>query len=432
MDEPSTTALSGNPLSSLRFRDNRVFWLGTSFSSIGQASFLVASSWLAFRLDGSGAVGIVTFATMIPLFLATLVGGVLADRRERRFLVLSAEAAQGVIAVAIALLALRGSMPLWGLVALVFASGIARAIEMPTVQAVLPSLVPRDELLNIFSLNNLANRGSRFVGPALIAPILGLGGLRAAAFAYLIIAVCYLLAILQVARVPKMHRQHETTLNVRQQVVEGVHYLRAHSVLGLLLGVVVLHCLLTMSFDSTLPLFASQNLHGSGAIYSSMVSAMGLGSIAAALLLAGMRSERGRGALLLIGGLGSGVATAVMAISMNSLFALSAIFLVGAVTTWFMTLANTMMQEAVPDQLRGRVSGIYLMSASGVMSFGNLGAGYLAANIGSAPVLGFPALLFIVLLLVISGVRPSLRHLYRAGTFAAEPAGSLSPLTPAD
>jgi len=432
MDEPSTASLSGNPLSSLRFRDNRVFWLGTSFSSIGQAAFLVASSWLAFRLDGSSAVGIVTFATMIPLFLATLIGGVLADRRERRFLVLSSEAAQGVIAVVIALLALRGSMPLWGLVTLVFVSGIARAIEMPTVQAVLPSLVPRDELLNIFSLSNLANRGSRFVGPALIAPILGLGGLRAAAFAYLIIAVFYLLAILQVVRVPKMHRRHETTLNVRQQVAEGVRYIGSHSVLGLLLGVIVLHCLLTMSFDSTLPLFASQNLHGSGAIYSSMVSAMGLGSIAAALLLAGMRSDRWRGALLLIGGLGSGLATALMAISMNNLLALSAIFLVGVMTTWFMTLANTMMQEAVPDQLRGRVSGIYLMSASGVMSFGNLGAGYLAASFGSAPVLGLPALLFIVLLIVISGVRPSLRRLYRAGTFATERTGSLPPLTPAD
>jgi MFS family permease len=97
-----------------------------------------------------------------------------------------------------------------------------------------------------------------------------------------------------------------------------------------------------------------------------------------------------------------------------------------------MTLANTMMQEAVPDQLRGRVSGIYLMSASGVMSFGNLGAGYLAERFGSAPVLGVPALLFVVLLLVISGMRPSLRRLYRAGTFATEPATSLQPLTPAD
>lgn len=432
MDEQGVATRRGNPLSSLRFRDNRVFWIGTTCSSIGQAAFLVASSWLAFRVGGSGAVGIVTFATMIPLFLATLIGGVLADRRERRFLVLAAEAAQGAIAVIIAFQALRGTMPFAELVVLVFLSGVARAVEMPTVQTVLPSLVPRDELLNIFSLNNLANRGSRFVGPALIAPILGLGGLHAAALAYLVIGALYLLAFVQVLRVPKMRQTQQTTLNVRQQVVEGVRYIGGHGVLGLLLGVIVLHCLLTMSFDSTLPLFANQNLHGSGAIYSSMVSAMGLGSIVAALLLAGMHSRRWYGALLLIGGVGSGFSTGLMAISMSNIMALSAIFLVGVTTTWFMTLANTMMQEAVPDQLRGRVSGIYLMSASGVMSFGNLGAGYLAARFGSAPVLGWPALLFVVLLILISTVRPALRHLYRTGTFATELAGSASPLTIAD
>jgi MFS family permease len=418
--EERVTVRRGNPLSSLRFRDNRVFWLGTSCSSIGQAAFLVTSSWLAFRLGGSADVGIVTFATLIPLFLATLLGGLLADRSERRLLVLAAQGAQALIAVAIALQTLRGSMPFLNLVTLVFLGGVARAIEMPTVLSVLPSLVPRDELLNIFSLNNLSNRGSRFVGPALTAPILGLGGIHAAALAYLVIGALYVLAILHVVRVPKMHQLHETTLNLRQQAAEGVRYIGAHAVLGLLLAVIVLHCLLTMSFDSTLPLLASQNLHGSGAIYSSMVSAMGLGSIVAALFLAGLHSRRLRGALLLVGGIGSGVATALMAVSMNTVLALSASFLVGAMTTWFMTLANTMMQEAVPDQLRGRVSGIYLMSASGVMSFGNLGAGYLSARFGSAPVLGFPALLFIGLLLGISGVRPVLRHLYRTGMFPIE------------
>ncbi|HET7035818.1 MAG TPA: MFS transporter [Thermomicrobiaceae bacterium] len=429
-DPPHEVAsLGGNPLSSLRYRDNRVFWIGTSFSSIGQAAFLVASSWLAFRLGGSGAVGIVTFATMIPLFLATLAGGVLADRQERRRLVLAAEAAQGVLALVIAVLAWRGAMGLAQLVVLVFLTGVARAIEMPTVQTVLPNLVPRDELLNIFSLNNLANRGSRFVGPALVATLLEL---RGPAPAFLVIALLYLLALSQVVRVPRMRQTHVSQLNLRQQVAEGAHYIAGHSPLGLLLLVVVLHCLLTMSFDSTLPLFASQNLNGDGAIYSTMVSAMGLGSIVAALLLASIHSQRGRGALLLIGGIGSGAATALMAISMNNLLALSAIFLVGMMTTWFMTLANTMMQEAVPDGLRGRISGIYLMSASGVMSFGNLGAGYLAARYGSAAVLGLPALGFIVLLLAFSGLRPALRRLYRAGSFSLEQPGALEPLNVAD
>jgi len=412
-----STRTRANPLSSLRYRDSRVFWFGTSVSSVGQAAFLVASGWLAFRLGGSRAVGIVTFATMTPLFLATVLGGLLADRCERRALVLGTQTTQSMIALVIGVLGIRGAMPLVALVPLVFLSGIARAVEQPTVQTVLPSLIPRDELLNIFALNNLATRGSRFVGPALTAPILAT---RGAGPAYLAIAVIYLLAISQVLRVPKMRHVGLVSIGLGEQVKEGGRYVARHRVIALLLGVIVLHCLLTMAFDSTLPLFADQNLRGSGAIYSSLVSAMGLGSIVAAFILAGMRSRRQRGALLLVGGIGSGIATALMAVAMNSLLALAAIFVVGAMTTCFMTLANTMMQEVVPDHLRGRISGLFLMSASGVMSFGNLGAGFLAARYGSAPVLGLPALLFILLLLVISGVRPALRHLYRRGTLATD------------
>jgi hypothetical protein len=309
-------------------------------------------------------------------------------------------------------------MPLPELVLLVFLSGIARAIEQPTVQTVLPSLVPRDELLNIFALSNLATRGSRFAGPALVATLLAT---RGAGPAFLVIAVLYLLAIGQVLRVPLKRQAALAPISLMEQVKEGGRYIRTQGAIALLLGVIVLHCLLTMAFDSTLPLFASQNLRGDGAIYSSLISAMGLGSIVAALALAAMHSRRQRGALLFVGGIGSGVATAAMAVMMNNLLALMAIFLIGAMTTLFMTIANTMMQEAVPDYLRGRISGIFLMSASGVMSFGNLGMGYLAARIGAPLALGPPALLFIVLLLIISGLQPVLRHLYRDGML---PAGS--------
>jgi MFS family permease len=409
---PRPPRIRANPLSSLRYRDNRVFWFGTTLSSIGQAAFLVSSSWFAFHLGGSGAVGLVTFATMVPLFLATLLGGLLADRMDRRKLVLGTEATQACIALVIGVLAIRGAVALPGLVALVFASGVARAIEQPTVQTVLPSLVPRGELLNIFALNNMANRGSRFAGPVLIASLLAT---RGAGPAYLVIAALYVLAFSQVLRVPMVRQAPLGPIGLVDQIKEGGRYIREQGVIALLLGITVLHCLLTMAFDATLPLFASQSLHGDGAIYSSLVSAMGLGSIIAALVLAAMHSRRQRGVMLFIGGIGSGLATATMAVMMNNLLALTSIFMIGATTTFFMTITNTMMQEAVPDQLRGRISGIFLMSASGVMSFGNLGMGYLAARVGAPLALGPPALLFIVLLLVISALRPVLRHLYRDG-----------------
>jgi MFS family permease len=406
-----------NLLSSLKFRDSRVFWVGTTFASIAQAAFLVSAGWLAFQQGGSGAVGLVTFATMLPLLLATPVGGLLADRMDRRSLVIGAEVVQCAVALVLGVQTVFGSMPLVELAPLVFLSGIARAVEMPTVQTILPNLVPPDELLNIFAMNGLGTLGSRFAGPAMMAPVLATQG---AGLAFLIIGVLYLPALAFVLRVPRMPRVDLATVSVREQILEGGRYIRQRGIVALLLGVVVLHCSLTMCFDSTLPLFAKQNLRGDGAIYSSLVSAIGLGAIAASLLLAGVRSPSVRGTLLFVGAIASGAATALMATASVWAFAMLAMFAVGASQALFMTLAITLVQEAVPDALRGRVTGLFIMSAGGIMSFGNLANGYLAGRFGASPVLGLPAVVFVILVLLISGLRPALRRLYEEGRLPAD------------
>ncbi|HEY7908358.1 MAG TPA: MFS transporter, partial [Thermomicrobiales bacterium] len=113
-----------NLLSSLNYRDSRVFWIGTTFASIAQAAFLVSAGWLAFQRGGSGAVGLVTFATMLPLLLATPVGGLLADRMDRRSLVIGAEIVQCTVALVLGVQTVLGAMPLAELVPLVFLSGV--------------------------------------------------------------------------------------------------------------------------------------------------------------------------------------------------------------------------------------------------------------------------------------------------------------------
>jgi MFS family permease len=406
-----------NLLSSLKVRDSRVFWIGTTFASIAQAAFLVSSGWLAFQLGGSGAVGLVTFATMLPLLLATPVGGLLADRMDRRSLVIGAEIVQCIVALVLGVQTVLGPMPLAELVPLIFLSGIARSVELPTVQTMLPNLVPPDELLNTFAMNSLGTLGSRFAGPAVMAPVLATQG---AGLAYLIIGALYLPALAFVLRVPRMPRVDLATVGVREQILEGGRYIRQRGIVALLLGVVVLHCSLTMCFDSTLPLFAKQNLRGDGAIYSSLVSAIGLGAIAASLLLAGVRSPSVRGSLLFIGAIASGAATALMATAGVWAFAMLAMFAVGASQALFMTLAITLVQEAVPDALRGRVTGLFIMSAGGIMSFGNLANGYLAGRFGASPVLGLPAVAFVILVLLISALRPTLRRLYEEGRLPAD------------
>lgn len=410
-------------LSSLQSRASRLFWFGATLSSVGQAAFLVSSGWLAFQLAGSGAVGLVTFATTGPLLFATLAGGVLADRSDRRKVVLSTQCVQGTVALFVGVLAVAGKLPLWALTVLVFVSGVARAVEMPTVQSVLPSLVAPEEMLNAFSLNGLATRGSRFIGPALVAPILAT---RGAGLAFLLVALIYMPAFAFIFRVPSLRKPHSSTLSIGEQIREGAQYIFSRSVLSIFLLVVVLHCLLTMAFDSTLPLFAAQNLRGNGAIYSTLIAAMGAGSIISGLILAGLRARRIQGTLLLVMGIASGLSTIWMSVTMVEWSSLVALFVVGATTAFFMTLANTMVAEAAPDHLRGRVSGIFLMSAGGMMSIGNLFNGYLAGRFGASPVVGLPAAVFIVLLLLIYAGQPMLRRVFTEGVLltpiAPEPA----------
>lgn len=408
--------LTGAVFLSLRYRNNRVFWIGTSISSIAQAAFLVSASWLAYEQGGASAAGIITFAVMFPFLLSTPIGGLLADRLDRRSIVLVTQVMQAALAALLGVLALADALPLWLLFALVLVSSAARTVELPTVSAVLPNLVPAEALLNNFSLNSLATLGARFVGPVLLAPVLALGGASAAFF---VIAMLYLPAYFYVRRTPPMPRGKLAVQGLAAQVVEGGRFIRAHGMIALLLGLLVLHCWLSMSYDSTLPLVAESNLGGSGATYSSLVAGSGIGAIIGSLVLAGLRRRERRGPFLVLSAIFSGLTVAFVAVSGIWALAFVAMVAVGMSQAVFMTLTMTLVQESVPDALRGRVTGLFLMSAGGVMSFANLGHGYLADRFGALPVLAIPALTFVVIVVTISALHTQLRRIYREGTLPA-------------
>ncbi len=405
--------LASTLFASLAYRDNRVFWIGTTISSIAQASFLVSAGWLAYEQGGGSATGLVAFATMFPFLLSTPIGGLLADRYDRRSIVVATQMFQGVLTLLLGGLELAGLLPLPLLIALVLVSSAARTVELPTVGAVLPNLVPKRVLLNNLSLNSLATLGSRFAGPALLAPVLALGG---AGFAFLLIAMLYLPALFWTRMTPPMPRGAITGASFGAQASEAIGYIRERGMVALLLALVVLHCWLTMSFDAVLPLVAEENLGGRGAVYSSLVAAGGIGAIVGSLALAGLRVRSWRGGLLLASGLGSGVTAILLAVAGIWPLAILAMVGVGLTQAMFMTLSNTLVQEAVPDAIRGRVTSIFLMSAGGVMSFGNLANGTIADYLGVWPVLVLPGIAYIIILLAVSAAQPALRSVYREGT----------------
>lgn len=413
MSKPSlSTRLTGSLLLSLRYRDNRVFWIGTSLSSVAQAAFLVSAGWLAFEQGGASAAGLITFAVMFPFLLSTPVGGLLADRLDRRTIILATQVFQAALAILLGIGSLLGTLPIWLLFTLVLISSAARTVELPTVGAVIPNLVPPEALLNNYSLNTLATLGSRFVGPVLLAPVLALAGAGAA---FLIIATLYIPAYMYVARVPAMPRGALAATTLKAQIVEGGQFIRTHGLVAALLAMLVLHCWMTMSYDSTLPLVADENLGGSGAVYSSLVGGSGIGAIIGSLAMAGMRNRSRRGPLLLGSAIFSGLSVAALGFAEVWILAILAMIAVGASQGVFMTLTIVLVQESVPDALRGRVTGLFLMSAGGVMSFANLGHGYLADRVGALPVLALPASGFIISVLLLSLLYPRLRGVYRDG-----------------
>lgn len=397
--------------SSFAHREFRALWAATALSSVAQWTLLTARSALAFHLTGgSGSVGLVVFAAMLPYVFVPPVGGVLADRFNRRTVATCTLAVSLLTAVAMAVLTLAGVVEVWHLFLLSLINGTARSVEMPATQAMVPALVPQRHLLNAVALTGVVTHGSRLLGPLITLFILGPFG---AGGTFLAAGLLYALGIWLMRRVsrPEQYAHPEGEGPVRQ-LTDGVRYAATEPVVGMLLLLVMFHCGLTMSYDALMPMYADEHVgHGSGA-FSLLMLTVGAGSMVGTLMLAGVSERRHRGRMLLVSGLLSGLSPAALALAMRWEPALVAAALMGATQALFMSLTNAFLQTATPDRYRGRVLSLYLMIGGGIMAFANLGAGFLADRWGTAPVLLIPAVAFTAIVLL-SLLGTTLRGVYR-------------------
>jgi len=406
-------------IASLRLREYRLLWSSTMLSASGQWTLVVGRGWLVHNLThSSGWVGVVTFASMAPFLLATPIGGVLADRFDRRRLSIVMQGVSLVASVALALLVFAGSVQAWEVVALALIAGIGRAVETPSTTAIIPNVVPTEYLLNAISLNSVANFGSRLVGPAVAALLLQY---LDAGSVFVMTAVFYLAAMLLLSRVRKTAEHARAEGGFWRQNVDTWKYIAVAPMMAVVFLLVGLHCGLTMSTDAIMPQLADRTLHGSSGTYGLLIMSFGAGTMAGTFSLGGLRSDQTKGTLLLITGVLSGVATAMLALMHSVLPAFLAMSVMGASQGMFMTIGNTLIQEVVPDQLRGRVSAAYLMAGGGAMSVGNLIEGPVADRYGVGLVLLLPSLAFLAFMMLLSGMGPGLRRLYRTGTLQRVP-----------
>lgn len=400
-------------LAALAYRDFRQMWLANFYGQAAAWALVATRGWFVFDQTHSTAmVGITTFAAMGPIFIVPPFAGVLADRFDRRTILAWTYAVNLAQNLVLAVLVLFGMAGVWHIVILTLINGIARAVQMPTSQALAANLVPRHTLLNALSLTAATQHASRLVGPGLIAPTLAFIGAPAAFF---VSAALYGLGWFQILRI-KTH----STGGVRagesfvQNFLAGIQYAFSQPLIRMVLILVILHCALTMAYESVLPAFAREQLTGSASAFSILLTALGFGGLIGSIYIGGVQSALTRGRLLLVMGVISGLGQVFLAFSTTMTLAIVACIVMGASQAAFMTMGQAVTQSLAADSFRGRLASINTFSLGGMMSIMNLANGFFGGIVHPAGVLAINGLLFVVVMLAsMAAMTP--RRVYTTG-----------------
>jgi MFS family permease len=396
---PPAVPLSTGAFASLRHRNFRIFWFGQLGSLTGTWMQATALGWLVLELTNSEfRLGLVTAATSLPVLLFTLYAGVVADRTDKRRIIVAAQAAALLFALVLAVLTHAGWITFGAILLLVLMHGTANAFEIPTRQSFFVDLVGKQDLTNAIALNSAAFNLTRIIGPAVAGFLIGSVGIAAA---FYLNAASYLAVIagLLLIRLPPFQRPVRTQ-SVAENLREGFVWIRGNRLPRTLVWLIAASSVLAFPYVMLLPVFARDILEVGAPGLGALLSASGAGALAGGLALAAIGSRVRRGPLLL--GASLAFAALVAAFALSRSFTLSMVLLAAAGFAMILNNAtvNALLQSLVPDELRGRVMSVYVFMFLGMAPLGSLQAGALARWLG-APValaLGSSALLVVTLL----------------------------------
>lgn len=371
---------------------------------------MVARGWLVLQMtDSAFMVGLVTFSALIPQLIFSPLAGVIVDRVNRRNLVIAARGVGALIALFLAVLTGTGMLEVWHIIVLSFLAGVGRSVDVPGVQSLVPNLVSREDLLNAIALNTLARNGTQVLGPLAAGPMIAILGIQAC---FYLGAGAYALSTWVTTRVITVPSDPATLhANLWHNLREGFQYIPTNPTALFIIVLVSGHCTLTMSTDAILPTFARDILGGDASTFSLIVVSLGLGGLGGTLILASLGNFNGKGLLLLVTTLGSGLTPIFLAGTSWYLISLVAAFSIGAGTSSYMAVSNTIIQSVIPDRLRGRVMSVYMMLAGGLMSIGNLVMGAVGSLWGVPLALALFGGLWLIFSLAVMLRRPFLMRL---------------------
>lgn len=385
-----SAAQPGTIASALRSTAFRRIFAGTFASNVGTWMQNITLIALAYQLTKNAwFTGVITFAQLGPTLLISPFGGALADRINRKALIVSMSAVQMSMSMVLAVVALADRPNQVVLVLVVATIGCASAINGPTVNALLPELVPRPDLQPAIALNSVSMNSSRVIGPLLGGAV---GSLLGPSAVFGINGLTYLFVIWAVATVdvdfsPK-GRSHVGPL---RQLVEGLRAARSNALIARVLITIAVYSFFSLIFIYQMPLLAERHLGLSGWRFNLLFSAFALGAAGGALAMGSVLSDFRRSKMTRVGLIVFAVTLTVFGTTSVRPIAFVSGFLVGAAYFVVVTALSTTLQMAVDDEVRGRIMGLWMMAWAGLVPLGGLVAGPIIDTINISAVLVFGA-----------------------------------------
>ena len=372
-------AVLGDTFAALRTPNYRRYFVGQSVSLIGTWMQTVAQAWLVLEMTGSGtALGMVAAAQFLPILLLAPYGGLLADRLDKRLLLIGTQVALGAIALTLGLLTVTGAVELWMVVLLALALGLVTACDNPVRQSFAQEMVGPDGVRNAVSLNSVLVNTARAVGPAVAGLLIATVGIG---LCFLINAASYVAVIVALVGMDVTTlRPSPRAARAPRQVREGIDYVARTPELLVPLMMLAVVGTLAYEFQVVLPLLAQGPFEGGAGTYGLLTSAMGIGAVIGGLVVA----ARGRTGLhaVTVAAAVFGAAILAAAAAPSLAVALLALAVVGATSVTFLSVGNTTLQLTAEPRFRGRVMALWAVAFLGSTPVGAPIIGVVSEHIG--------------------------------------------------
>jgi predicted MFS family arabinose efflux permease len=393
--KPGGTSVLRRVFKAFEYRDFRIMWLGACTSTIGTFMQTLAQAWLVLEISKSAFyLGLDAFLSQIPIVLFSLIGGVVADRKERRNLLMFSQVIQMTCAFTLATLFATHVVHIWHILMLSFFTGFAQSFGGPAYSALIPSLVKKEDVPNAIALNSIQFNLARIIGPMLGGIALTQFG---AAWCFLLNGLSFVAVIISLLMMHTRFVPAKTGESMVTSLKQGFHFILKQPAMESLIVLAFLMTVLAIPLIVFLPVFARSVFRGTADLYTLFLCCSGGGAVSGALLVAymGHFKHKGRGALIMLAAMGA--LMFFFARSHSVVLSCVMIFLAGSAMMAAMSTISSLVQLITTDQMRGRVMSVFNVAFRGGMPVGSLLAGSLIPKFTAPVVLAWNGVLLVVL-----------------------------------